>query len=117
MSKTILLLEDDALIALDLEDRVRGFGYDVIGPAGTLEEAAALIEGHLPDAALLDGNINGKSSIDFAALLMERGVPVAFCTGYEKIAGLPEALRNAPILCKPISDDALLKVLRAIASS
>jgi DNA-binding LytR/AlgR family response regulator len=41
-------------------------------------------------------------------------VPVAFCTGYEKIAGLPEALKSAPTLCKPISDDALEKVLRAI---
>lgn len=114
MTKVVLILEDDALIALDLEDRVRSMGFDVIGPAGSLEEATALIENQTPDAALLDGNINGKSSVDFAALLSERGVPIIFCTGYDKIAGLPDALKSAPTLCKPISDDALEKVLRAI---
>lgn len=112
----ILIVEDDALIAMELEERLQDMGYDVLGPAASVEEAQAVADRHKPDAALLDSNLAGVSSTEFAAVLAGRGVPVAFCTGYDTIKNLPAALQAAPILTKPIGDADLLKVLKQIIS-
>ena len=114
MSKVIFLLEDDALIAMDLAERIEGLGHQVLGPASNLEEADALLEKQTPDAAFLDANVHGKSSVALAERLQGMGVRVAFCTGYEAIAGLPPTLKRAPLLRKPISDDQLEQATRAL---
>lgn len=114
MGKLIFLLEDDALIAMDLAERIESLGLEVLGPASTLEEADQLLSGRRPDAALLDANVHGKSSVVLAERLHADGVPLAFCTGYEAIAGLPSTLKRAPLLRKPISDDQLEQATRAL---
>lgn len=100
----ILVVEDDALIAMELEERLGEMGYAVLGPALTLEAGEAFISGEKPDAALLDANLAGQSSVSLGAALAARGVKVAFCTGYDRIKNLPPELANAPVLTKPISD-------------
>lgn len=110
----ILVVEDEALIAMELGERLADLGYDVLGPAMTLEEADKLVAGATPDAALLDANLNGKSSADLGAKLAGMGVPVAFCTGYDVIKNLPTSLTNAPILTKPISEDALVNAVKSL---
>ena len=108
---TILIVEDDALMAANLAARVRKLGYVVLGPADTLEAAEALIKAGAPDAALLDFDVGGGASTELAAGLARAGVPVAFCTGHERLGGLPPELKDAPLLRKPVSDDALKTVL------
>lgn len=110
----ILVVEDEALIAMELGERLTDLGYEVLGPAMTLEEAEKLVAATRPDAALLDANLNGKSSIELGAKLVGQGVPVAFCTGYDRIKNLPPALAKAPLLTKPISEDALVAALKAM---
>jgi CheY-like chemotaxis protein len=100
----ILVVEDDALIAMELEERLAELGHIVLGPALSLEAAEALAAKEELDAALLDANLAGKSSVAFGAALAARGVKVAFCTGYDQIKDLPPALANAPVLTKPLSD-------------
>ncbi|WP_395646006.1 response regulator [Terricaulis sp.] len=112
----ILVVEDEALIAMELGERLGDLGYDVLGPAMTLDEADRLVADMKPDAALLDANLNGKSSVDLGAKLAAMGVPVAFCTGYDVIKNLPPALARATILTKPISEDALASAVRAMLS-
>lgn len=112
----ILIVEDDALIAMELEERLQDMGYDVLGPAATVEEAQTAIAASRPDAALLDSNLAGVSSTELAAGLAANGVPVAFCTGYDTIKNLPPQLQNAPILTKPIGDADLLKVLKQLVA-
>lgn len=108
----ILIVEDDALIAMELGERLDEMGYGVLGPAHSLEDAAALLAGEAPAAALLDANLDGKSSVPLGAALAARGVPVAFCTGYDSVKGLPPELAAAPVLTKPISDQKLAETLK-----
>lgn len=107
----ILIVEDDALIALALAEHVEELGYQVIGPAATIEAASLAIAKEEPDAALLDANVGGASTVHLGAELTARGKKVAFCTGYEAIKDLPASLANAPILTKPILDDDLKAAL------
>jgi DNA-binding response OmpR family regulator len=108
----ILVVEDDVLIAMELEERLGEMGYEVLGPAHTLEAAAEQIAAQRPDAALLDANLNGRSSVELGAALAEQGVPVAFCTGYDALKGAPPSLANAPVLIKPIPDTTLKATLQ-----
>lgn len=109
----ILVVEDDALIAMELGERLDEMGYAVIGPAMTLADAeAAAAAEERPDAALLDANLAGQSSVSVGVALVARGVPVAFCTGYDEIKNLPSELQSAPLLTKPVSDERLMAALR-----
>ena len=110
----ILVVEDDALIAMEMGERLEDFGYAPLGPAGTIEAAETLLRDERPAAALLDANLAGVSSVPLGAKLAAMGVPVAFCTGYDAIKNLPPELARAPILTKPISDDALSAALKTL---
>lgn len=108
----ILIVEDDALIAMELSERLEEMGYQVLGPAMTLAEAEAAAAAERPDAALLDANLAGQSSVPAGAALAARGVPVAFCTGYDEVKNLPPELKSAPVLTKPVSDEKLAATLK-----
>jgi DNA-binding response OmpR family regulator len=110
----ILVVEDDALIAMELGERLADMGYEVLGPAHTLEEAEAALAAGTPDAALLDANVGGRTSVPLGAALAAKGVPLAFCTGYDKIKNLPPELAQAPILTKPIGDADLIAGLKLL---
>ena len=79
----ILIVEDEALIAMMLADSLEDGGHEVMGPAATMTEALALCEGTLPDLALLDINLrDGSSGVDVARALFERwGVLSIFASG------------------------------------
>lgn len=112
--RKILVVEDDALIAMEMAERLVELGYRVLEPARSIEAAEKLIAAQRPDAALLDANLAGVSSVPLGAKLAAMGVPIAFCTGYDAIKNLPPELATAPILTKPISDDALTSILKAL---
>jgi DNA-binding response OmpR family regulator len=112
--RKILVVEDDALIAMEMAERLTELGYVVLETAATIDAAEKLIAAQRPDAALLDANLAGISSVPFGAKLAAMGVPIAFCTGYDAIKNLPSGLAKAPILTKPISDDALTSALKAL---
>lgn len=84
---TILVAEDEYLMASDIERELAGSGAQVLGPVSSLEQALILIEehGHV-DAALLDVNLQGESVFPVADILKERGVPFLFLTGYDRSA-------------------------------
>ena len=113
MSKTprILIVEDDALIAMALEELLREFGYEAMGPASTIEAAEAALAAETPDVGLFDLNLSGRSTLDLALALKARGAQIVFCTGYETPPGLPSALADAPVLVKPLDGADLGAVL------
>ncbi|MEZ5962160.1 MAG: response regulator [Hyphomonadaceae bacterium] len=101
----ILVVEDDALIAMELSERLTDMGYEVLGPAHSIAEAEALLARETPDGALLDATLgSGVSSVPLAVILHAKGVRVAFCTGYDKVKDAPPQLANAPVMTKPVSD-------------
>jgi CheY-like chemotaxis protein len=111
--KRILVVEDEALISLDLETRLSTAGCEVIGPAATLELARRLVANAQFDAALVDANLAGHPVDELAIALTQRNVPFAFVTGYGREV-LPYGFREAVVLAKPFSQDQLLATVQAI---
>lgn len=80
--RTIVILEDEYLIALDAEGILEDMGAEV-HIATTLPEAENLARMDKVDLALLDVNINGEFSFPVAQKFHERKVPIVFASGYE----------------------------------
>lgn len=108
----VLVLEDEPLISMLTEDMVTGLGGTVIGPFSRVATARQEIEKGIGTVslALLDVNLNGERSTNFAGELLERGVPVVFCTGYDE-AGIEEQWRSIPRLRKPFSEAELVETV------
>lgn len=99
--KRVLLLEDEALVAMMAEEMLAELGALVVGPVYDLELAQSLIARETLDLALLDLNISGRSSLGLGQALRDRGVALVFATGYHQ----PDlsAFPGAAILEKPYS--------------
>ena len=111
----VLLVEDDAIIAMDFEDTILRFGVRTVRTAGNVARALQLIEQRPPDFALLDISLMREKSFAVAERLEALGIPFVFISGYGAEAGLPAALRQKPRLPKPCTDDALETALRSAA--
>ena len=102
----LLLVEDEALIALMLEDMVEGMGCAVTGLAPRVALGVAMAEtGHF-DMAILDVNVAGENVEPVAERLAARGVPFIFATGYGE-AGVPLRYRDRPVVAKPFRSEQL----------
>lgn len=108
--RRILVVEDEALIAMLVEDALLDAGAHVLGPAATVEEALALFQSGDPEAAVLDINLAGQVSTPVADALADHGVPFVVATGYGA-AGLPERHRSVPVLAKPYDPQELVEAL------
>lgn len=111
--KRILVVEDDYLIASDLRRQLVAASAEVIGPVADVEGARRLLEAELPDAAVLDVDLNGHWSLPLADRLVAVGVPHLFVTGYDAET-LPDAYRATPRLTKPYADAALISSVSAL---
>lgn len=99
--RRVLLVEDEAMIAMLLEDMLGDFGCRVIGPAYGVAAALKLAERNADiDLAILDVNLAGHPVYAVADLLRDRRVPVVFCTGYGDTRLRPQD-QGAPLLGKP----------------
>jgi DNA-binding response OmpR family regulator len=78
----ILAVEDEALIAMELEDMLVDLGHEVIGPASTVETALALVRQAPPQAAIVDANLGGESARPVCEALAKAGIPVVIASGY-----------------------------------
>jgi len=115
MRHTILIVEDEALIAMDLETLLKEAGYDVAGPANTTTAAMELISGVAIAAAILDANLHGESSSTIARALSAANIPYVLVTGYDS-GNLPPALQNAACFQKPYDSKLLLLSLKLMAT-
>jgi CheY-like chemotaxis protein len=111
--RRILIVEDEALVAMLVEDALLDAGAEVIGPVATVAEAMALLEASAPDAAVLDLNLAGETSTPVADVLAARGVPFVVATGYGA-EGLPAGHATVPVLAKPYDPDELTGTLSRI---
>jgi CheY-like chemotaxis protein len=102
----VLLVEDEAMIAMLVEDMLEDLGHDLAAVATRLEEALALSRSEAFDLAILDLNLGGVLTYPVADVLAERGVPFIFATGYGS-GGLKEAYAARSTLQKPFNTDAL----------
>jgi two-component SAPR family response regulator len=108
----VLIVEDEFLLAMELETLVECGGSTPVGPASSVRHALALIDGEEPDIALLDVNLKGERATPVAAALQERGVPYVLITGYSAAQLHEPELLAAPRIDKPVSRRALARAVR-----
>ena len=96
----ILVVEDEVLIALEIEEGLQRLGCEIVGPVGRLERALELARSTALDGALLDVNVKGGLVYPVAEELLAREVPVVLSTGYAPRT-LPPVFRDLPCLRKP----------------
>ncbi len=98
--RRVLVVEDEALVAMLVEDALLDAGATVLGPAATVAEALGLLQRERPEAAVLDLNLAGETSTPVADALARIGVPFVVATGYGA-EGLPREHAGVPVLTKP----------------
>ena len=106
----VLLVEDQMIVAIEVEDMLREFGCVVVGPVGTLKQALRLAERERLDAAVLDVSLDGETIFPVAEELQKRRIPFIFATGYAEHT-LPEKWQRLPRLAKPFKRDQLKKLI------
>lgn len=112
MRKTILIVEDEYLIAMDLAFLLESSGWRVIEPAATVAGALGLLEAELPTVALLDVNLGRELVTPVAEALKAQGVPLAVASAYEKPERFGgEVLAGAPNAGKPTNERRLAATL------
>lgn len=112
---TILLVEDEALIGLDLQMTLEDAGATVLGPLPSLSNAIHAAREDRFDAAVLDIDLQGKDVFPAAEILVERGIPFLFHTGHGTKAALAERFADVPVCPKPAAAKPLLETLRQLA--
>jgi CheY-like chemotaxis protein len=112
-ARRVLVVEDEMLIGMLLEDMLADMGYTVVGIIPRVNEALAAAQREAFDFAILDVHLNGQAVFPVADVLVERGIPFVFATGYGE-RGLPDQYRSRPILQKPFAKDDLEKTLTAL---
>jgi PAS domain S-box-containing protein len=111
--KQIIVIEDEPLVAMEVEAILTDAGCEVAGSAGNLVEAKRLCADVACDAALLDANLKGQPVDELARMLTARNIPFAFLTGYGREA-LPRGFQDAVVLKKPFRADDLLAALELL---
>jgi CheY-like chemotaxis protein len=109
----ILIVEDEFLLAMDIESAIREEGGEVVGPIVNLEEAVATAGREQLNAAVLDLNLRGEMSYPVAEVLDRRHIPFVFATGYSQNR-LPNAFQYRPCLRKPFTWLALTTALERL---
>jgi len=113
----ILVVEDEILIAMQIEQALVHAGHVVIGPVARLNEAPEVIANNVFDGAILDINLAGERSFAIADLLVSRRVPFMFCTGFAASSILPDRFSDVPVIIKPFSIATLLARLNEMLAA
>ena len=108
--RRILVVEDEYMIAQDMEHALERFGGEVVGPVASVERALDLLGDGKVDLAVLDVNLGGTPVWPVADALRETGVRFVLATGYEQDA-LPERYADVPRYEKPVDIDRMIAVL------
>jgi PAS domain S-box-containing protein len=105
----VLLVEDEALVAMMIQETLAEFGFDVLGPVATVSEALAAAREPGIDAAVLDINLGDDLVYTVAEILARRGVPFVFVTGYDSDS-VDARFSGIPVLQKPIERESLQRI-------
>ena len=109
----ILIVEDEPMIALDLEDLLADADFEIAGVVSTVETALRFVANIAIDAVVLDANLGGTSAAPVALALLARRLPYVVLSGYSAQQH-PAALRDAVFLIKPVDPASVIEALRNI---
>ena len=113
----LFVVEDEALVAMLLEDMLADLGCVVVHVAGSLSQALDKLDDvkGKADGAILDVNLGGEQVYPFADALAARDIPFLFATGYGRM-GVTARYPTAPVLAKPYGSLELAAALATIAN-
>jgi DNA-binding response OmpR family regulator len=111
--RSILVVEDDPFLAMDLESTLTAGGFIVMGPAVTTDEAFTLLRDRTPDLTVLDLNLGSEMVFPVADFLARTGVPFLILSGHSRQM-VPAQHRDRPFLQKPHAAATLLRTVRAM---
>jgi len=114
-SRRVLLVEDEALVAMMIQEFLSECGRAVVGPIGTAAEALVAARQGDFDGAILDINLGDGMAYPVAEILSARGVPFVFLTGYEADT-IDDRFSAVPILQKPIERQMLQRIFLPAAN-
>lgn len=109
----ILVVEDEAMIAMLIEDMLSDLGCATVGPACSAERALELIETEQFEAAVVDVNLGGERTTSIAEALNSKGIPFLFATGYGP-SGIAQQFSERPVLTKPFRQNELQRALESL---
>jgi CheY-like chemotaxis protein len=109
-NRRILVAEDEALIAIDIETMLQGFGCEVVGPVSEVCEILQVVDAGRLDGALLDVNLRGRQVFEILPELIRRKIPVMLASGYDDAALFPPAFRDLPRISKPFDEATLQRM-------
>ncbi|HET9811303.1 MAG TPA: response regulator [Sphingomicrobium sp.] len=115
-SRSILIVEDEPLIAMMLEDFLETLGYSVHGSCESVEQAIDAAEKGGFDLAILDVNLGGVTAWPVARKLREKGIPFVIATGGH-VEPPPAEFANVPVIQKPYTVDRVTPALDAAMSN
>jgi DNA-binding response OmpR family regulator len=110
MNMRVLVVDDKALLAIDIADQLTDAGFHVVGTAPSVNKAIGLIEEVGCDVALLDFNLRNETAEPIASRLDELGIPFIILSGISRDR-LPASLIAAVLLTKPVSPSILVEAL------
>jgi CheY-like chemotaxis protein len=113
--KRILIVEDEALVALMLEDMLTNCGAVVVGSKSTIGEGSSFAKEENFDVAVLDVNVHGSKIDPIIDILTTRGIPYLLATGYEKVE-LPNG-HNPTSIQKPYSENSVIEGLAKVLAA
>lgn len=112
--RSVLIVEDEALVAIDLQLAFEDAGADVLGPAMSVRDALAIAEQERIDCALLDVDIAGHDVYPVAQVLQRRGIPFIFHTGHGSRRAHSEMFPGVITCLKPTLPGKLIELLAAL---
>jgi PAS domain S-box-containing protein len=105
----VMIVEDEALVAMVVSESLSMLGCTVIGPFSRRADATAAIEAGEVDAAILDVNLDGEMIYPLAEILVARGVPFIFVTGYG-VESIDSRFAHIPVIQKPVERQMLQRI-------
>ena len=111
--KRLLIVEDDPILAIDMEEELTTRNFDVVGWASSSADAIQMIENVEIDFALLDFNLSGDTSVDVSIQLQQVGIPFAYLTGQELQVLKKSGAVCAPVLNKPANFNEIERQIKA----
>jgi PAS domain S-box-containing protein len=109
----VLIVEDEALVALEIEHTLHRAGFAIAGLASRTEAAIRIVEDDGCEAAVIDLRLADGTSSRIAQVLANKSIPFAVLTAYSR-EQLPEELRSAPYIHKPLKGEVLVERLRGL---
>jgi CheY-like chemotaxis protein len=112
----ILVAEDEALIALELEEILENLGCEVVGPLSRVDDVLEAAERGGFDGALLDINLRGRQIFEILPQLKTLGLNLIITSGYDDLSLFPVAFRGMPRIAKPFNEKELRRICETVFS-